>query len=251
MKQIKSALKVDKYLREFCKYIDTLRQQDEDFIMLITGETRSGKSTLGLDIGFLIDPKLDMEKQIIYDLPTFKKRIFEAKGEVFVGDEAIFDAFNRNAMSSFNKQLIQIFTVCASRNHVIILVIPKVSWLDNPVKERISFMFWTLKTYTPYEVKRGLYRAYDWHFFNPFQDNPFPQFAWNGFFSQLPSDVYSQYEEIKNNQLLRRLHINQLDNPLLSISKIQIVKYLLQDPRFENVEKKDLYKVFGDVVYKF
>ncbi|RLF46058.1 MAG: hypothetical protein DRN29_05595, partial [Thermoplasmata archaeon] len=94
---------VDSKLQKFCKYINKVRQQDEDFIMLVTGQTRSGKSTLAIEIALHIDITFDMEKQILFDMKELGKKIYETKGKVYILDEAIFDAFNREAMSIMNR----------------------------------------------------------------------------------------------------------------------------------------------------
>jgi len=136
---------VDSNLRKFCKYIAKVRKQDEDFVMLVSGQTRSGKSTLAIEIAMLIDPDFNIEKNILFDIKELGKRIFDEKGKEYILDESIFDAFSRDAMSSMNKWLIKVLTACAERNHIIIMIIPKVKWLDKPVRERISFMFYTIK----------------------------------------------------------------------------------------------------------
>lgn len=239
---------VDPKLQKFCKYINKVRQQDEDFIMLVTGQTRSGKSTLAIEMALHIDITFDMEKQILFDMKELGKKIYETKGKVYILDEAIFDAFNREAMSMMNRWLIKIFTVCAERNHVIIMIIPKVKWLDKPVKERISFMFYTIKQYTPQGVMRGIYKAYDWTDFNPFEDTGYPRYAWMGKFSRLPPQFYAKYSDLKLENVRKRLDIES-ENPLQFMSKTAIARAILQDPRF-NVSKKDLYPIFGNVVYR-
>ena len=239
---------VDPKLQKFCRYINKVRQQDEDFIMLVTGQTRSGKSTLAIEIALHIDPVFEIEKQILFDIKELGKRIYESKGKVYILDEAIFDAFNREAMSIMNRWLIKIFTVCAERNHVIIMIMPKVKWLDKPVKERISFMFYTIKQYTPQGIMRGIYKAYDWTDFNPFEDSDYPRYAWTGKFSRLPLQFYAKYSDLKLQNVKKRLDIEG-ENPLQFMSKTAIARALLEDPRF-NVSKKDLYPIFGNVVYR-
>jgi len=239
---------VDPKLQKFCKYINKVRQQDEDFIMLVTGQTRSGKSTLAIEIALHIDPVFEMERQILFDIKELGKKIYETKGKVYILDEAIFDAFNREAMSMMNRWLVKIFTVCAERNHVIIMILPKVKWLDKPVKERISFMFYTIKQYTPHGIMRGIYKAYDWTDFNPFEDTEYPRYAWTGKFSHLPPQFYAKYSDLKLQNVKKRLDIEN-ENPLQFMSKTAIARALLQDPRF-NMSKKDLYPIFGNVVYK-
>ena len=239
---------VDPRLHKFCKYVNMVRQQDEDFIMLITGQTRSGKSTLAIEMAMLMDSEFEMERQILFDIKDLKRRIYEERGRVYLLDEAIFDAFNRDSMSMMNKFLIKVFTVCAERNHVILMLIPKVKWLDKPVKERISFMFYTMKYYTPEGIKRGSYRAYDWTDFNPFEDSEYPTYAWTGKFTRLPPPFYAKYSELKVQNVRKRLEIDE-NNPLQFMSKTAIARAILNDPRFD-VSKKDLYPIFGNVVYR-
>lgn len=239
---------VDPKLQKFCKYINKVRQQDEDFIILITGQTRSGKSTLAIEMAMHIDISFEMEKQILFDMKDLGRKIYEDKGKVYILDEAIFDAFNRDSMSIMNKWLIKIFTVCAERNHVILMLIPKVKWLDKPVKERISFVFYTIKQYTTHGVMRGIYKAYDWTDFNPFEDSDYPRYAWTGKFSRLPPTFYAKYSDLKLENVRKRLEIDE-NNPIAMMSKTAIAKAILNDPRF-NVSKKDLYPIFGNVVYR-
>ncbi|RLF51737.1 MAG: hypothetical protein DRN11_02255 [Thermoplasmata archaeon] len=238
---------VDSNLRKFCKYIARVRKQDEDFVMLVSGQTRSGKSTLAIEIAMLIDPNFDIEKNILFDIKELGKRIFDEKGKEYILDESIFDAFSRDAMSSMNKWLIKVLTACAERNHIIIMIIPKVKWLDKPVRERISFMFYTIKQYTPQGIQRGIYKAYDWTDFNPFEDIEYPKYAWMGKFAQLPPPLYAKYSNLKLAKVRERLIDDE--NPLQFMSKTAIARAILNDPRF-NVSKKDLYPIFGNIVYR-
>ena len=128
------------------------------------------------------------------------------------------------------------------------MIMPKVKWLDKPVKERISFMFYTIKQYTPQGIMRGIYKAYDWTDFNPFEDSDYPRYAWTGKFSRLPPQFYAKYSDLKLQNVKKRLDIEG-ENPLQFMSKTAIARALLEDPRFD-VSKKDLYPIFGNVVYK-
>jgi len=239
---------VDSKLLKFCKYINKVRDQDDDWIILVSGQTGSGKSTLAILLAMIINENFDIERNVVFDGRVLGKRIYETRGDTFVFDEAIFDAFNRDSMSNISKWLMKVFTVCRERNHVLFVVIPKVGWLDKVVKERIAFMFWTLKFYTKKGMVRGFYRAYNWTGFNPFEDSDFPKFEWNGKFSRLPPVFHSKYAMLKGDYAKEKL-MEEESNPLAFMSKTAIAKALLQDPRF-NIGKKDLYPIFGNVVYR-
>lgn len=249
MAKVKVEKLIDENLHKFCKYINHVRQQDEDFAMLISGQTRSGKSTLALEIAMLVDANFNMNEQILFSIKDLAKKVYETKGKVFIMDEAIFEAYNREAMNYINRYLIKLLTVCAERNHVIILIIPKVKWLDKPVRERISYMFYTMKEYTPTGIKRGVYHAYDWTNFNPFEDIEFPSYAWTGYFKPLPGYIYEKYSVIKLENVMKKLDVEN-ENPLKFMSKTEIAKCILNDERFKHVSKADLYKIFGNVVYR-
>ena len=119
---------LDKELIAFTNLIRRRLRQDWDIVIAITGEEGSGKSTLGMLLGGLIDKRFDFERNVSY-LPEAEevKSQFTSlkKYQCYVIDEAIRALYKMNFMSNLQQTLVQMWATERFQNKATIMIIPR------------------------------------------------------------------------------------------------------------------------------
>lgn len=121
------------------KWMDSQMQKirrDDDLILVITGDERSGKSTLAFLMATYMDPSFDPERQTTFSGNDFSRVATQlGKYRAVILDEAIRGGFSRDSPTQDNKQLAKFLTVCGERNLIGIICWPRLRWLDPILKE--------------------------------------------------------------------------------------------------------------------
>lgn len=135
-------------LLEFCRAVVSERiERNGDAIIAITGSKGKGKSSLSLNLTMLFIT-FGMEYQESHmvhglsDMPEVVRKMTRTKKCVFIFDEIIKMAYGREAMTSTNRKLNQIFTIARKMNHIIILNLPYFRPLDSGIRNNnVNFWF--------------------------------------------------------------------------------------------------------------
>ena len=115
------------------KVIPTLTKKDEDYIFIIDGDERSGKSTFGMQLGKYIDPSLDLDR-VCFTPDEFKKAITTAtKGQCVIFDEAFRGLGSSSALSEVNRILKSMMMEMGQKNLFVIIVLPTFYLLEKYV----------------------------------------------------------------------------------------------------------------------
>lgn len=136
----------------------SLQQNDKDYLIVVDGNERSGKSTVAMQVGRYIDPTLDLSR-IVFSPEEFKKAVFEAKkGQVIIYDEAFTGLSSRASLSGINRYLVSLMMQMGQKNLCVILVLPTFFLLD-----KYAAIFRSKILLHVYENKgrRGYYRVYN------------------------------------------------------------------------------------------
>lgn len=122
---------VDKNLLKLLERIkDKIQKKDQDYVMLIDGYERVGKSTIGIQIGKAVDPTLCLER-ICMTADEFKEAIINAKkGECIIFDEAVAGFGAGDSIARVGKILKSLVMQCGQKNLFIIIIIPSVFELN-------------------------------------------------------------------------------------------------------------------------
>jgi hypothetical protein len=146
---------------------DKVLHHNFDFCMLITGEERSGKTTLGSVIGYYLgwNPKTEVSNfnlnWYIYSLEELEEAVDKAKpNQVLLIDEFVLSGFSGDAMTEGQKRLKKLFVTCGYKNLFFIFLVPSI-WLIGAyfAKHRTRYM---IHTYLNKDgVGRGMYRGYN------------------------------------------------------------------------------------------
>jgi len=115
-------------MKTIVKLIKKRLQDDRDLVIAITGEERTGKSTLAIQLGMAIDPNFDLEKNVTY-MPTAKEiqKEFSAlpKGSAYIIDEAALVMHKHDWMTNLQKMINKMYITKGYLNICTILCIPR------------------------------------------------------------------------------------------------------------------------------
>lgn len=118
-------------------------KQNRDCVVVISGETGVGKSTLGYQLlkkYLRLKPDVNIEhifeKHFVYTRASLVEKIKTfKKGSIIVIDEAINALFRRDFMKGKQKELIKLLNMCRDRNLVLIFNIPNFWDLDTTIRD--------------------------------------------------------------------------------------------------------------------
>lgn len=118
-------------LNPFVDYIKRRIRHNKNCIMIVVGDTGSGKSYAALRLAELLDPNFDVTR-IAFRGHSFLNllRSDMPKGSVIIFDEGGVEWQSRNFMSFLNKALSYALQTVRFKNHIIILTVPDISFID-------------------------------------------------------------------------------------------------------------------------
>lgn len=140
----KSLLKMRYIVEKIKKYCIRFNQ---DWLFLICGGEGSGKSNLGIQLAYILDPDFEMDKQMVYsfneDYPYLKfiQDFREKPFRTVVFDEAVTALFSREHQKSEVRDAIKIFNMNRQLNHFSILIVPSFWSMDVDIRERRARTF--------------------------------------------------------------------------------------------------------------
>jgi len=141
---------------------------DQDRIYCVTGREGLGKSTLAMQLAYVVDQNFTLDN-IVFTANQFEERIKKAKRfEAIIFDEAFSGLSSKGAISKENKRLVRLLMMCRQRNLFIFIVLPSFFLLEkyvgifrstalfNVLASRKNFKLRFYKVYN-YQKKRELY----------------------------------------------------------------------------------------------
>jgi len=142
------------------KVIPRVNTKDNDWVWIVDGEERSGKSVLSQQLAKKVDPTFNIER-VTFTPNEFLECVKKAsKGQAIVYDEAYTGLSSRSAMSKVNQMLVNLMMEMGQKNLVVIITMPTFFMLDKYIA------LWRAKglfhVYT-YKGKRGFWKYYNKH----------------------------------------------------------------------------------------
>jgi len=132
----------------------------EDFVMIIDGKERTGKSTLAQHIGAYVDPTLigDLSR-ICLSPEEFKEKVTKSKKQCIIFDEAHRGMSSRRAITQVNQLLTSLTMEMGVRNLFVIIVLPTFFELEKyPAISRARILLHTYRR----NGKKGFWRFVGW-----------------------------------------------------------------------------------------
>ncbi len=143
-------------------------EADQDRIYVITGREGLGKSTLAMQLAYVVDQNFSLNN-IVFTANQLEKRITECKpNTAILMDEAFNGLSSKGAISKENKRLVRILMMMRQRNLFLFIVLPSFFLLEkyvalfrstalfNVLASRKNFKLRYYKVYN-YNKKRELY----------------------------------------------------------------------------------------------
>ena len=134
------------------------KSKDEDYVLVIDGKERTGKSTLAFQIGAYVDHSFNINR-ICFTADEFRHAIINAKPhECIVFDEAYRGLGSTSALSEVNKILKGMMMEMGQKNLFVIVVIPTFYLLEKYVA------LWRARTLIHVfrlRKKKGYWRLYN------------------------------------------------------------------------------------------
>lgn len=146
-------ISIDGYLQKKLENIKKIIEKNWDCVILIDGEERSGKSTLGKTIACYLNPDFSVNN-ISNSVEETKKKIAELPDKkVLLIDEGSLVFSSKDAMLKAQKELLKILDVVGQKNMTLIIILPSVFDLIKQIAIRRSRFL--LHVYTDRDMNRG------------------------------------------------------------------------------------------------
>ena len=126
-------------LMEAVDWIKLVKKINKDIVIAVSGREQCGKSTLALKIARILNNNtfIDLEKQVGYDLDESLKELKKLpENGIYVLDEAIRLAYNRQFMSSGNRQVNVLMRQMGSKKSTVFVVMPNFWEMDSSLRDR-------------------------------------------------------------------------------------------------------------------
>ncbi len=136
-----------------------VHHKDWDRVYIIDGEEGSGKSLLGLQLGYHLDPTLSLN-QIVFTGKEFSEAISKAeKNQCIIFDEAFNGLDSTGASTKLNRLIVRKLMECRQKNLFLIIILPTIFLLQKYAAIfRSKCLF---HVYTTSKGDRGYYRVYN------------------------------------------------------------------------------------------
>jgi hypothetical protein len=132
-------------------------RDDWDWITLLIGKERSGKSAIAQQMGYHIDPTLDVSR-IVFTSEEFDRAVRKAKnGQCIIFDEGIEGFFTKEAMSYATKSLNKLLAIIGYKHLFIIIILPSWKMVEGLLKDRLKLMIRVYPKRDGMHLKRGFY----------------------------------------------------------------------------------------------
>lgn len=146
-------ISMDGYLQKKLENVKKIIQKNWDCVILIDGEERSGKSTLGKTIACYLNPDFSIHN-ISNSVEDTKKKIAGLPDrKVLLIDEGSLVFSSKDAMMKAQKELLKILDVVGQKNMTLIIILPSVFDLIKQIAIRRSRFL--LHVYTDKNMNRG------------------------------------------------------------------------------------------------
>jgi hypothetical protein len=241
---------IDGYLKKRLDFIRKIIKKNWDCVILIDGEERSGKSILGMTIGYYLSDTNLNENNFASGIQDCAKKIKELPDKsILIVDEGSLVFSSKDAMSKAQKQLIKILDVVGQKNMIFIICLPSFFDLNKQIAirrskvllhvyknakdwERGKFAFWnSQKKSKLYLLGKKNYGEYKY---------PPPDFY--GRFLKFEPDFYQEYLKIKKKSMMEALDVGAKEFDRKEFLKQICINFKQTCPE---VTQKTIAKVLG------
>lgn len=223
-KEIKGykVIRINKKLWFKVKNMIKIKATGWDSILLIDGMRRSGKSTLGKTIAYLIDPDMTIKNIIAGLKDSFTALETIKENSVLMFDESSLSFSSKDAMKKAQGQLLKIIDVIGQKRLTLIFIIPSFFNLNRAIA--VDHSLFLLHVYPDKTLKRGQFAYFGTKKkkflysigkknFNSYKK---PQADFIGLFEDFIPTYEKEYLELKKDSLREALGLKGKDEKPLT-----------------------------------
>ena len=142
-------------VKQLLKGKEKVMRGNQDRLYVIDGRERSGKSTLGRQLAYVLDPTINLAR-VVFTADQFEKAIKGAnKGQAIIFDEAFRGLSSKSSISKENKRLVQLLMECGQKNLFIFIILPSFFLLEKYVAIFRSHALFTVMMSKANYMRRG------------------------------------------------------------------------------------------------
>jgi len=238
--------------RQLRKGHKKVTEGDQDRIYCVTGREGLGKSTLAMQLAYVVHPTMTLNN-IVFTANQFEERIKKAKRfEAIIFDEAFSGLSSKGAISKENKRLVRLLMMCRQRNLFIFIVLPSFFLLEkyvgifrstalfNVLASRKNFKLRYYKVYN-YQKKRELYIKG-----KNLMDYSRPKIPKSyRFYKKLPPNIDEKAYRLKKLETFRDEHKEETEESKHLKQRSVFSKFLKEKYDFNYVEQAKLLESCG------
>lgn len=239
------------------KYVrNRVREKNKNFLMIICGETGSGKSYAGLDLARLIDGNFNTDR-VAFTADQFMNILNSGKvkkGQCILWDEAGVGVPAREFYTIANRSISYVFQTFRHQNIAVILTTPHFGLLDSQIRAMIHC--YAEMTHIDYEKKKSYMKIQRMQH-DPKSGKTYFKYFRTSIggrimkFTQFPSimpdgKLLEKYEEVKNKQT--ELWNKKAQMEIESLERKQEKKK--EKPKTNEELAKEIWERYGDLLVK-
>ena len=139
---------MDSHLSTQLGMVRGLVEDDDDYVLLVTGQEGAGKSVFAMQVARRLDPGFCLDR-VVFNPKDFEKRVLGARPrECIVYDEAYGGLSSSGGLTAISRKLVGLMTQMRQKNLFVIVVLPSL---------------WLLNWYAAVHRSRGLFYVYRNH----------------------------------------------------------------------------------------
>jgi len=189
-------------LLQFARFLKKRSENDWDNAILIDGQERTGKSTLGAWLKAGYDGELNLN-HVVYDGQDLMAELDTAPdGSCIWVDEGKDSANRRRWYSDMNIALGEALAIIGAKNFMLIVNIPRSRELDQHIQDRFHYRFYT---YSPNKFERGYCDCYEYMDAAFAKKNRWQRHLFHYRFPQLPEWFENEYKRFKRENLDKKV----------------------------------------------
>ena len=150
---------LDGYLKQNLDDAFEMVRTDNDFVCIVDGRERSGKSSIALQMAFYLDKSFSLDR-VCFSAKEFEKAVLNASQySAVVYDESFTGMASSSVLSLVNRSLIKLMAEIGQKNLFIFVVMPSFFDLSKYIALHRSQCL--IHVYTGKNFKRGFFTFYN------------------------------------------------------------------------------------------
>ena len=186
-------------LKLFAKHLESRIAHDYQNIIVVDGQTGSGKSNCAIQLALAMNKHWDIQSNYIYDITDLRRKLRNLDNHpILLMDEGSIILNSLNTMKRDDQDIIAMFDTLRTKHITTIVCCPNMYKLNKTFRETHCQyrLLCPVKSPIPGYAARGFVHVHS-HWTSNWKDsNSFP-FVYTTVFDKIPRSMQAQYDELK------------------------------------------------------